>query len=56
MHREEERRKALLADIAEIEQLIREWRSDTDPETQWAIQLLEAALEKRKESLRMLLR
>ena len=55
MYKERERRKALLDDIAEIELLIRDWSSDDDPETQWAIFLLKRSLEKRRQALRELL-
>ena len=42
----------LIKEVAEIEALIDQWRHDRNPEVQWAIQLLQSSLERRRERLR----
>ena len=45
----------LMAEIEEINALIKKWEAATDQETRWAIYLLQTCLERRKQSLRKLL-
>lgn len=47
-----DRESALRAEIAELEELIAKWDGSDDPETQWAIYLLNRCLENRKEELK----
>ena len=42
----------LLEEVAEIEALIAQWQHDSDPEVQWAIELLQCSLDRRRARLR----
>jgi hypothetical protein len=51
----EEWQHELIEEIEEISQLIEKWASSTDPDSLWAIQLLERCLERRMRMYRRLL-
>lgn len=49
------RKQQLVEEIEEISNLIENWHSTQDPDTQWAIYILEYCLERSKRELQRLL-